>query len=229
MATKTSSEAEDINYKLNRVDNHLNEVHRRRLRLATILAGIPEGSIDAHGALGEPPSLQNIYQRLKEHELYSRHPTAALRALLKFASLSVAKIELLPDEDDLTKYYEEYMSYSQLIVELCQELTDEEFRALRNFATDHLDCDAGNIATLEDMFLKLHQNKDISRDEPKLLIEWMEEIKRKDLTEKVNSAVLLPNHMQETAQTGTYTYYCMIVLCVYRVHPPFCSFLAYDS
>ena len=78
------------------------------------------------------------------------------------------------------------VAYPSVLVRICKDLDKLSYEDLKHIVCDSLGIDADNIASREDLMLKLHQRETIMSNNVQFLIHWLGQIGRNDIAEYVS-------------------------------------------
>ena len=78
------------------------------------------------------------------------------------------------------------VAYPSVLVHICKDLSEKSYEALKLIVCDTLKINADNIASREDLMLKLHQRETIMSNNVQFLIHWLGQIGRNDIAEYVS-------------------------------------------
>ena len=170
------------------MDPYVNDTHLPRIRLFFQLLGLGGGAVETE------TSLVKFYSILKTSPAHKPRALELIQYILTFVGVRESK--LLELDETALEHCKEVLAYPSAIVGVCSQVTDEEFRKIKELGSEKLKCDPDNIKSMEWLCLKLHHRASISSGDVDLLAQWLEmdSIGRVDLS----------NRLMDYARFGVY-------------------------
>ncbi len=128
--------------------------------------------------------LRDFYSFLSAHLDYKHRALEMTQYILTF--VGVCGSNIIDLDQQALEYCKRALSYPSAVIGVCNQVSSEDFVQLQSLGGDFLKCDPGNIKSIEELCLLLHQKTSISSGDVFLLAQWLENIGRSELAKRLD-------------------------------------------
>lgn len=175
----------ELNRSFSNLDKYVHKSQLPRIRLFFQLLGLGGGNV------AELEQLWSFYSILKI-KYKKQRALEIMQYILSF--VGVYKCRIVELNEQALKVCKKALGYPSVVVGVCIQISNEDFKQLRTLGGEHLKCHPDNIETMEELCLLLHQKTSISSRDVYFLSQWLEKVDRLDLAKRLD----------EYAKTGVY-------------------------
>lgn len=175
-------DTDELRNKLAILDNYTSKLQLTRVKLILRASGYP------YGALTKVESVPDLHTFLQCPSSQSKeyNTVCLLKYVLQAVGVKVGEKLGSYSEESLSLCQKE-LQFGELILTLCAEIREDEFKRLKGFVALKLEINPEKIESLEDLFHRCLSQKVLSESDVSILDVWLAQLKRNDLRSKVSN------------------------------------------